>query len=117
MASSKRINGKVIHEVAHWKELLTMGDPTVQMPDCVTPEAPLELFIGQPVLEAILEDNIAAVHNNRAELDRDGEREQTDAMLLVREEFLAWVRAHPGINIFMSIHPVDEFPELADGTT
>lgn len=73
----------------------------------------IELYIGQAVLEAVLEDNIAAIIDNREELDQDGPADITDGMLVVRWELLAWVRAHPGLNIFVSIYPVDEAP-MAD---
>jgi endonuclease/exonuclease/phosphatase family metal-dependent hydrolase len=70
---------------------------------------PLDLYIDRELLMELLEQNMSAIVENAAHIDRDDEsRAETTAMLLERESFLAWLISHPGPNVYVALYPLSE---------
>lgn len=81
----------------------------------VTMLNPLLVPVGKPVLEAILEDVLAALEKNRAHmLLLPDEEHEYQLLRTQRQELLAWVRAQAGPNVNMAMYPVTPEQELVD---
>jgi hypothetical protein len=101
---------RILHKVQSWEDLLDLSDPLQEFPPEATAEDPLTIFIAREVLDAILQGSIAAIHANRAKLDRTPELQaETEGLLRQRERFLGWVRQSPKAQIYMALYPVSEF--------
>lgn len=101
---------KILHNVQSWEDLLSLSDPLQDFPPEATAADPLKMYVAREVLEAIIEDSVAAIHANRAALDTTPElKAETERMLRHRERFLGWVRRFPNARIYTALYPVSEF--------
>ena len=90
-----------------------MKSGSTEPPAFVSAREPLHLYIGREVLEAVIEDNLANIRNNReVMIDLIGpepaeEARLRDRIVKDRERFLEWVRAYPEVNVLVALHPLD----------
>ncbi|HEU4700517.1 MAG TPA: hypothetical protein VFS40_15135 [Gemmatimonadales bacterium] len=78
------------------------------LPASVTREHPLQIHIARPLLETILEDNIATLERHRAHIDvTPADRAATDHALDRMADLLAWVRGHQRWSAWLEVGPVD----------
>lgn len=102
------------HEEPTVEELLraSASNPAVHLPDFCSPENPVFLYVGRPVLETILEDNIAAIRARSDEVHPTEQDQQlVSEMIDERERLLAWTRVNPNLNIWVGLFPAPEHPE------
>lgn len=84
----------------------TATDRTSTLPSEFNQRSPLQLNIGRPVLQAILEDNIENIQTNLAEMDWDEhDAAVAQQMITTCQNLLDWVNQYPHINILVGLFP------------
>ena len=74
----------------------------------VTRTHPIEIHVGRPMLEAILEDNLATLEAHRTHIDvTPADRAATDSAIQRLNGLLAWTRAHQRWSVWLGVYPED----------
>lgn len=77
----------------------------------ISPVNPLKLYVGRPVLEAVLEDTVANMEHNLVVTPFSAEeRKEVRRQLQRRQEFLEWVRGQKDDNIYVALYPDEDVP-------
>jgi hypothetical protein len=77
-------------------------------PSSVTRAHPIQIHVARPMLETILEDNIATLQAHRTHIDvTPDDMVATDHALLRLAELLEWVRGHQRWSAWVGIYPED----------
>jgi len=90
-----------------------MTNGSTEPPGFVSAGAPMHLYVGRVVLEAVIEDNLANIRSHRAVMieltgpEDEAEARTRDRIVADRERFLEWVRAYPDVNVLVALHPLD----------
>lgn len=79
----------------------------MDLPEDVHMLSPMHLQVGQPVLVAILRDNLANIARNNTGKGSVEELLEMTAFTLEMKRFLKWARCQPGPNVLMAAYPVD----------
>jgi len=93
---------------------LCRSDPIAVQSSTVTAESPLHLYLGRRDLIKTIEASVKCIKANAPSLDTTpAAKADTVHLLTQRAEFLVWLRAQEGDNVYISLHPVTEYV-LAD---
>lgn len=67
---------------------------------------PLQVPVAKEVLQAIVEDCITAILENRG-MESPDDAFETELLLEQRRQFLRWLATQPGVNVNMAMYPLE----------
>jgi hypothetical protein len=101
---------RVFHRVANWEDLLKMSDPLAIKSSNVTAESPIHIYLNRRELIATIQNSVKCIEANAPTLDTTPAAvADTVHLLTQRKQFLTWLRAQNGDNLYVALYPHSEF--------